>query len=207
MYRKKGVINLTVVFIDQYWFIKMFLTYLRSQLIRQHKTMKTIKKLSIALLLLCTVVLQANAQANTSIDKIAQAYLGLKNALVASDATAAKARAAALLSVLSAPIDKSLKPDQQKLLAANLEKLKFDSRHISESGAIDHQREHFESLSKNMYTVLSGLKANSTVLYEQYCPMKKAYWLSEKSTIENPYYGKTMPDCGEVKATLKPVGK
>ncbi|WCT09927.1 DUF3347 domain-containing protein [Mucilaginibacter jinjuensis] len=168
--------------------------------------MKTIKTLSLSLLLACAVLV-ANAQANTSVDKITQAYLGLKNALVASDATAAKAKAAALLTALSAPVDKSLKPDQQKLLAANLEKLQFDSRHISESSAIDHQREHFESLSKNMYTVLSGLKANSTVLYEQYCPMKKAYWISEKSAIENPYYGKTMPDCGEVKATLKPVGK
>ena len=167
--------------------------------------MKILKSLSLSLLLACVVL--ANAQANTSIDKITQAYLGLKNALVASDAATAKAKAAALLTVLSAPVDKSLKPDQQKLLATNLEKLKFDSRHISESPSIDHQREHFESLSKNMYTVLNGLKANSTVLYEQYCPMKKAYWLSEKSTIENPYYGKTMPDCGEVKATLKPVGK
>jgi Protein of unknown function (DUF3347) len=168
--------------------------------------MKTLKSLSLSLILACAVLI-ANAQANTSIDKITQAYLGLKNALVASDATVAKAKAAALLTVLSAPVDKSLKPDQQKLLAANLEKLQFDSRHISESGTIDHQREHFESLSKNIYNVLSGLKANSTVLYEQYCPMKKAYWLSEKSIIENPYYGKTMPDCGEVKATLKPVGK
>ncbi len=168
--------------------------------------MKTLKNLSLSLILACAVLV-ANAQANTSIDKITQAYLGLKNALVASDATAAKAKAATLLTVLSAPVDKSLKPDQQKLLTANLEKLKFDSRHISESGAIDHQREHFESLSKNMYTVLSGLKANSTVLYEQYCPMKKAYWISEKSAIENPYYGKTMPDCGEVKATLKPAVK
>lgn len=168
--------------------------------------MKTIKTLSLSLILAC-VVLVANAQANTSVDKIAQAYLGLKNALVMSDVKAAKAKAAALLTVLSAPVDKTLKPDQQKLLTANLEKLKFDSRHISESDAIDHQREHFESLSKNMYTVLSGLKANSTVLYQQYCPMKKAYWLSEKQAIENPYYGKAMMDCGEVKATLKPAAK
>jgi len=167
--------------------------------------MKTLKTLTIALVFAFATI-QANAQ-STSVDKIAQAYLGLKNALVASDATVAKAKAAVLLTALSAPADKSLKPAQQKLLAANLEKLKFDSRHISESSAIDHQREHFESLSKNMYTVLSGLKANSTVLYEQYCPMKKAYWLSENKTIQNPYYGKTMPDCGEVKATLAPVGK
>ncbi|OKS86168.1 DUF3347 domain-containing protein [Mucilaginibacter polytrichastri] len=167
--------------------------------------MKTLKTLSIALVFAFAAT-QANAQ-STSVDKIAQAYLGLKNALVASDATVAKAKAAVLLTALSAPADKSLKPAQQKLLSANLEKLKFDSRHISESVAIDHQREHFESLSKNMYTVLSGLKANSTVLYEQYCPMKKAYWLSENKTIQNPYYGKTMPDCGEVKATLAPAGK
>lgn len=96
-----------------------------------------------------------------------------------------------------------MQPAQQKLLATYLDKLKFDSRHISETTVIDHQREHFESLSKNMYSLLSGLKLNRTILYQQYCPMKKAAWLSETEEIRNPYYGDDMLECGKVTATLK----
>jgi hypothetical protein len=40
----------------------------------------------------------------------------------------------------------------------------------------------------------------------QYCPMKKAYWLSDVSAIKNPYYNdKMMTTCGRVAATLPPA--
>ena len=45
-----------------------------------------------------------------------------------------------------------------------------------------------------------------------YCPMKKAEWLQEGDTISNPYFGTSMPDCGEVRrhvpapAASSPVG-
>ena len=107
-----------------------------------------------------------------------------------------------MLNVLSADLEKDLKPEQKKLLTAYIEKLKFDSRHISESAAIEHQREHFASLSKNMFTVLKGLKMNTLTVFKQYCPMKKAIWVSETATIKNPYYGKEMLDCGSTQETL-----
>ena len=92
---------------------------------------------------------------------------------------------------------------QQSTWKNYADKLSFDSRHISETTAVDHQREHFASLSKNTYAVLKAFSANSQALYLQYCPMKKASWISDKPAIENPYYGKGMPDCGSVKETLK----
>jgi hypothetical protein len=46
---------------------------------------------------------------------------------------------------------------------------------------------------------------NTSTLYQQYCPMKKAYWLSETPTIKNPYYGKEMPTCGKTTETLGAV--
>jgi hypothetical protein len=143
----------------------------------------------------------ATAQ-NTSVDKITTSYIGVKNALVGSNATLAKTRSAELLAALSTPV-KGLQPAQQKLMATYLDKLQFDSRHISETTVIDHQREHFASLSKNMYSLLSGLKLNSATVYQQYCPMKKAAWLSESEDIRNPYYGDDMLECGKVTATLK----
>ena len=158
------------------------------------------KALFVSLILTCTVFI-AVAQ-STAVDKITTSYIGVKNALVGSNATLAKTRSAELLAALSTPV-KGLQPAQQKMLATYLDKLKFDSRHISETTVIDHQREHFASLSKNMYSLLSGLKLNSTTVYQQYCPMKKAAWLSESEDIRNPYYGDDMLECGKVTATLK----
>ncbi|AMR31195.1 hypothetical protein A0256_07030 [Mucilaginibacter sp. PAMC 26640] len=152
-------------------------------------------------------IVSAKATDTNSIDKITTSYIGLKDALVGSNAALAKSRAKDLLSVLTAQQAKGMTAQQQKLLTTYLEKLKFDSRHISETTVIDHQREHFASLSKNMYALLTGLKLNTTTVYQQYCPMKKSYWLSESEEIRNPYYGEGMMECGKVTATLKPAGK
>jgi hypothetical protein len=169
--------------------------------------MKTLKSLSLMLMFILSVLMvSAQKAANTNIDKITAAYLGVKNALAAGNGTAAGAKGKELFEALSAQPEKGLKPDQAKLLDSYLDKLKFDSRHISETTAVDHQREHFADLSKNMYTVLKGLKVNTSPLYMQYCPMKKAYWLSETAAIKNPYYNdKMMATCGSTKATLAPV--
>ena len=142
-----------------------------------------------------------------SVNKIIENYLAVKNSLAADDATAAARSAKELLNILSSEPGKALKPGQQKILNNYIDKLQYDSRHISEVSMIDHQREHFASLSKNLFDMLERLKMNTTTLYEQYCPMKKAYWLSDAETVKNPYYGKKMPECGRVAATLASVSK
>jgi hypothetical protein len=167
--------------------------------------MKTIKSIFLSLLLL-TAVVRTKAQtttASTSINNLLTAYLDLKNALVASDNAAAQAKAKVLHDDVTAVQANTLPADQQTIWKSYVDKLSFDSRHISESTDISHQREHFASLSKNMYDVVKAFKANTTVIYWQYCPMKKSSWLSDKPAIENPYYGKEMLDCGSVKETLK----
>jgi hypothetical protein len=164
--------------------------------------MKNIKLVAlIAILSISTFI--TNAQ--NKIDQLTKDYYGVKNALVAGKANDAQNNAKTLFAALSDHPDQGLNPQQQKVLSAYIDKLKFDSRHISEVSAIEHQREHFASLSKNWYDVLKALKLNSAIVYVQYCPMKKAYWLSETSPIQNPYYSDTMPDCGKTAATLPAV--
>jgi hypothetical protein len=152
-------------------------------------------------LLLAGSVFAAKAQ-NAAIDKVTSSYFGVKNALVASNAALAKSRSAELLTALSAPL-KGLNAAQEKLMVTYLNKLKYDTRHIGETTVLAHQREHFQSLSQNMIALVSGLKLNTATVYQQYCPMKKASWLSESEDIRNPYYGDEMLECGEVKATFK----
>ena len=158
-------------------------------------------------LFLTIAFVTVNAQTKTSIEKITTSYLSLKNALVADNGKLAGEKGKVLLDALSDKPAQGLTTDQEKVLDSYLDKLKFDSRHISETAVIDHQREHFASLSKNMFMLLKGLNTNAATVYVQYCPMKKSFWLSETETIRNPYYGKKMMDCGSTKSTLKPVSK
>jgi hypothetical protein len=165
---------------------------------------KTLRTFPIVLMLLLPVPLAwARYAAPNNIDKITTAYLAVKNALTTGNGALAQTKAKDLLAALSDHPEKGLKPGQQKLLNSYLEKLKFDSRHISETNMVDHQREHFASLSKNLFEVVRGLKMNRTTVYMDYCPMKKAYWLSETAAIKNPYYSdKMMTTCGRVSSTL-----
>lgn len=130
-------------------------------------------------------------------------YYRLKNSLVADNAEIASQRADELLKTFET-VDSSKMTAQQKTLWEKLEKLlSLDSRHIRDNKEIEHQREHFAKLSNNMYALVFNFKANETEAYLQYCPMKKASWLSDSKDIKNPYYGDKMIDCGSVKATLK----
>jgi len=170
--------------------------------------MKIIKSLFITLTFIIGFS-QAKAQdeASGAIHNVLNAYYGVKNALADDNSSAAQGKAKELFAAINAvPVDK-LNADQRKTWMAYTDKLQFDSRHISESTAIDHQREHFTSLSKNMYEVIKATKLNSAVVYEQYCPMKKTTWLSESTTIKNPYLGKEMETCGRTTATLNSFGK
>src|ERR1700744_5275722 len=131
-------------------------------------------------------------------------YYQVKDALVSSDSKAAATAAGDLYKYLT-NIDMSAIPVKDHMAFMNLQnKLSFDARHISESTDINHQREHFTSLSANMSTLTKQAHLAQEPVYQEYCPMKKSYWLSSDTTIKNPYYGASMPDCGKVTGTLKP---
>lgn len=162
--------------------------------------MKTIRMISIATALLFAAVV-SNAQ--TGLANVTTTYLSVKNALAAGSGEQAQAGAKELFAALSADPGKGLNAEQQKTLEHYIDKLKFDARHISETTDIDHQREHFANLSKNLFEVLKDTKTAPKTLYEQYCPMKKADWLSESPKIKNPYYNSgMMSSCGSTKTTL-----
>jgi hypothetical protein len=163
--------------------------------------MKSIKFLFIALLI--TASAKAQTTVSGSVNKALTAYIGIKNALVADNSKLANDRAKEFTAVLKEINPAQMNDKQKATWKAYGEKLRFDGEHISESDKLAHQREHFTSLSKNMIAVTKALKLNNTIVYEQYCPMKKASWLSETTAIRNPFYGKDMEDCGSVKETIK----
>ena len=167
------------------------------------------KKITILLLVILstafTTVNAATPALTKDFNNVIKSYIELKNALVAGNEAIAQANAATLLAAVSTVSDKDMTPAQRKTWKAYADKLSFDSRHISETNAIDHKREHFATLSNNLLVVLKEFKLNTTTLYKQYCPMKKFYWVSETASLKNPYYGNAMLTCGENKETLQAV--
>ena len=144
-----------------------------------------------------------DAEVQESITKSLGNYYALKNALIADDGNTANVQAGELVKSISALPMAKLSPQQHTFFMGLSEKIKFDASHINETKDVKHQREHFNDLSNNVFALLKGLNANESPIYQQYCPMAKAYWLSDNAAVKNPYYGKSMLTCGKVSATLK----
>ncbi len=139
----------------------------------------------------------------TQFAPVMSAYYGLKNALVADKGATAAEQGKALDKALENLDTKSWTIQQRNDYTPLAKKLETDAEHIGANAAkIDHQREHFESLSTNLFAVVKALKINSAPVYWEYCPMKKASWMSAENTVKNPYYGKQMLTCGSVKETV-----
>ena len=135
-------------------------------------------------------------------------YYELKNALVADNGALAATKGKAMKLALRKIDMTNWTAKQRSFYEPLSKKLDTDAEHIGDNaGKIDHQREHFMTLSKNMSEVIKTLKINSETTYLQFCPMandgKGAYWLSKEDKVKNPYYGKSMLTCGSVKETLK----
>jgi hypothetical protein len=143
----------------------------------------------------------------SSISEIIINYLLLKNAL-AKDNTAEAAASGTKLEAALKNFDKTALSVTLKQI---FEEVEDDAREHAEhiganSGNIAHQREHFELLSKDVYDLLKTFSGGQ-VLYYTFCPMyndgKGAYWISETREIKNPYLGKKMLGCGEIKEDLE----
>ncbi len=150
---------------------------------------------------------KVNAKVAASIKEIVGSYLQLKNALV-NDKTNESATAGAALETTFKKFDKKeLAPQQKKVYEDVEDDAREHAEHIAaNAGKIEHQREHFDMLSKDIYDLVKTF-GSPQLLYKDFCPMyndnKGAIWLSEKKEIRNPYYGKKMLTCGSVKEEIK----
>lgn len=144
------------------------------------------------LLLLLTTVLGGYSVFAQNTGKLTDSYIQLKNALVNSDSKAATEAAGILR-------------DHVRSEAAFTQK--DDLLHAAEKMArlndLEKQRAAFNDLSVILWKVIESTDATGQAVYYQYCPMKKAYWISKDATIKNPYYGSSMLTCGKVVNTKK----
>jgi copper chaperone CopZ len=133
-------------------------------------------------------------------------YFVVKDAMISSDGNATSIASKELFTAISNVIMEKLEMDVHVVWMKVLNQIKEDSEHIADTKDIKHQREHFTTLSKDIYALLKVAKYDVPV-YFQFCPMyndgKGANWLSKENTIKNPYYGSMMLSCGKTVETIK----
>ena len=142
-----------------------------------------------------------------SMKEMVAQYLQMKNALANDNGKDAAGAGKAFVESMGNMDKASLTTEKKKIWDDISDDAKEMAEHIGENaGKPEHQREHFDMLSKDMYDLVKAFPVEQT-LYKDYCPMynanKGAIWLSETKEIKNPYLGKKMPTCGSVKEEIK----
>lgn len=138
---------------------------------------------------------------------ILDGYLHLKNALASDNGKDAAIAGNDILTAMQNIDMGKMDETKHKVYMSVVDDIKENAEHIKDNeGKIEHQREHFEMLSKDVYDLVKAFGAGTTI-YKDFCPMafdqKGAFWLSETKEIKNPYFGSKMSECGEVKEELK----
>ncbi len=157
------------------------------------------KKLILMVAIFATAFIQQTFAQNTSTSQPSElltSYYNIKDALVSGDADKAAVNAGQFVKALNSI-------STETVHESNKEALLKDASKISVTKDLNKQREYFSAFSANMYALAKTVKLSSEPVYYQYCPMKKATWLSSNKIIKNPYFGSAMLTCGKTTETLQ----
>ena len=125
------------------------------------------------------------------------------------DAKAAKKGGSKLQKALKAVDMALLSGDAHMAWMKELKGLNEQATVLEITSDIKKQREAFYLVSESLTSVVRqfGTSGKQAVL-QFHCPMafdgRGAHWLQNKAGVQNPYFGESMPACGEQTATLVP---
>ena len=145
-----------------------------------------------------TFIQKSFAQDSTQqyqLSQLLSQYYNVKDALVAGNGNEASAKASEFIKIANSI-------DYKLISEGNINALLKDATPISETKDVKVQRLHFANLSNNMVTLAKAMKLTNQTIYQAYCSMKKANWLSNEQAIKNPYYGSAMLTCGNIVETI-----
>ncbi|ASO05832.1 MULTISPECIES: efflux RND transporter periplasmic adaptor subunit [Flavobacteriaceae] len=85
--------------------------------------------------------------------------------------------------------------------------LKNTLQHVQHFKTLEEIRKAFQQVSNIIIGLETSFNPNDEALYVMHCPMannnKGADWVSTSKEVKNPYYGQSMPTCGEVTKEIK----
>ena len=151
-------------------------------------------------------MITTEVQKDNQLKVIFDNYFLLKDALIASDGTKTALASKELLTAINNVKMDKLEMESHMVWMKVVNTIKEDAEHIADTKDVKHQRDHFTTLSKDIYSLIKASKYETPVYY-QFCPMfndgKGANWLSKENAVKNPYYGSMMLNCGKVVETIK----
>jgi len=151
-------------------------------------------------------------QFSEQIDRVLTAYFKVHKALSLDQFEDAKTEAGNLKQIVETIDASMLKTLTEDLWKSKKKTLIESAELLKKTDSIEKSREIFEGLSDNIYKIskLFGATGKQPVLWF-FCPMafnnKGAYWLQNRSKVENPYYGSVMYRCGEISETVRRLEK
>ncbi|WP_158856747.1 DUF3347 domain-containing protein [Lunatibacter salilacus] len=141
-------------------------------------------------LLILAILMLGNTAFAQNTNNLLSKYYSVKNALVNSDLKAASEAIIDFQNTIKSESSFRQKDDLNK--AADK---------LAKANSVEKQRAVFNDVSTTMWQIVKSTDQVSQSVYYQYCPMKKAYWLSNETTIKNPYFGSSMLSCGNISET------
>jgi hypothetical protein len=136
-----------------------------------------------------------------NLSQLLDEYIVVKDAMVESNATAAREAANAVLASANAmPVATLQVPEQKDYAEEQIEIVRKTSAAIAGTNDLGEQRNQLEDLSEAVFSLTKAFGAVDRKVYYQHCPMvnnnQGAYWVSTNSEIRNPYFGSAMLKCG-----------
>ena len=149
-----------------------------------------------------TTVIQGENQLKVVFDN----YFLVKDALITSNGNSTASASKELVTAINNVKMDKLDMDVHMVWMKVVNTIQKDAENIANTKDVKIQRDHFTSLSKEIYTLIKISKYENPVYY-QFCPMfndgKGANWLSKENVVKNPYYGSMMLNCGKTVETIK----
>lgn len=140
-------------------------------------------------------------------------YYHLKDAFVLSNSDMATSSASLLVTSADGLKLDEVKADSSivEMAKGYLQTVSSEAKALGEEKDIEAKRKSFQMISDAMYDLVRTVRFDKDVVYHQFCPMAfndaGAYWLSATADVKNPYFGKKMLTCGEVKDSIDFRGK
>ena len=122
------------------------------------------------------------------VQSVYDSYIKVQQALANDSIAGLPATAAGMLKGIQADPMKMLPPKVAQQVEA-----------LAKAGDLEAARAALKPLSESLIQYLKDQKVPPGTYHEVYCPMAKASWLQTDKTVMNPYMGKEMIHCGQIK--------
>ena len=101
------------------------------------------------------------------------------------------------VSVAGSAMAKAIRGDAKKTLSLEVAQ---QAEVLAKAKDVEGARAAFKPLSESLIQFVKGQKAAAGTYHVGYCPMANASWLQTGKTVVNPYMGKGMLHCGQIKS-------